>query len=66
MIVKELIKEVRDSDTIHFADYVDVWHIDTGVTHQYHRENLGIVCHYTVCEIHVKPSGEIDAISIKR
>ena len=66
MTVKELIKEVRDSDTVHFAKYVDVWHIDTCVTHQYHRENLGIVYYYTVCEIHVKHGGEIYAISIKR
>lgn len=66
MTVKELLNIVCESDKFHFAVYVDVWYIDTNVTARVHHQNLGTVYHYTVCEIHENPCGEIDAISIKR
>lgn len=63
--VAEFLDKVRSSTTLHFAEYVEINHIDRGFSYSTDWRNIAFCRKCIMCDFHVNNQQEIDSISIE-
>lgn len=65
MTVAKFLDEVRSSTTLRFAEYVEINHIDRGLSYSTDWRNIAFAAKCVMCSFHVNNQQEIDSISIE-